>query len=275
MKHFITFILIIISCNLFADSTDKTIGFEIAQKLKYTQIGKLKETIFDGKDWQLTLNIIESEYIKKNTKKLPNDKSQLYAGNISQLVFVQDEKERIVWANFPKFYNAPRAGMYGFQGSENISIYDIMMNKELNELRIINNYKGMLDINTIDLQTSSKVQMNVLFASYKRNESIKTAYFLTPNIVRIENVNGAKHDYIFDISKVSEERDVGLLDVKIIWWNGIGKQFDIYMLHEKGKGYYSGLEEPVYSDSSVFDDWYKISEEKRSRLIEDTEKTNF
>jgi len=54
-----------------------------------------------------------------------------------------------------------------------------------------------------------------------------------------------------------------------------GKQFDIYMLHEKGKGYYSGLEEPVYSDSSVFDDWYKISEEKRSRLIEDTEKTNF
>jgi len=282
MKHiiFILFILANLSSLLLADATDKTIGFEEAKEVRYTQIGKLKETIFQDKDWQLTLNVIESEYSKESVKKLLGNENKSYAGSISQLVFEQNEKERIVWANFPKFYNAPRAGLYGFQGSENISIYDIILNKELNEIKIIYSNMGILKVNIVDLYNTSvdmqiKQPLSNFFASRKKDESIKTAYFLTPNIVRVENVNGAKHDYIFDISKLPEERNSNLLDTKIIWWNGIGKQFDIYMLHEKGKGYYSALEEPVYSDSSVFDDWYKISEEKRSRLIEDTEKTNF
>jgi len=200
-------------------------------------------------------------------------------GNLP-LVFEQNGEDKIFWTTLAEFYKTPRAGIHGFQGSESISIYDIIMDKELNEIKIIYNDMGTLKINIIDLHNPNadmqmKLPMANFFGSYKRNESVKTAYFLTPNIVRVENVNGAKHDYIFDISKIPEERNGGLLDVKIIWWNGIGKQFDIYMLHEKGKGYYSALEEPVYSDSSVFDDWYKISEEKRVRLIEDTEKTNF
>jgi len=57
MKHFIIFILIIISCNLFSDTIDNPIGFEKAKEVRYTQIGKLKETIFEGKDWKLTLSI--------------------------------------------------------------------------------------------------------------------------------------------------------------------------------------------------------------------------
>jgi len=281
MKHFIIFVLIIISCNLFSDTIDNPIGFEKAKEVRYTQIGKLKETIFEGKNWQLTLNIIESEYTKESVKKLFGNENKLYVGNIFQLVFEQNGEDKIFWTTLAEFYKTPRAGIHGFQGSENISIYDIIMDKELNEIKIIYmSWSGILKINIIDLYNpNADVQMKLptanFFASFKKNESIKTAYFLTPNIVRVENVNGAKHDYIFDISNVPEERNGGLLDVKIIWWNGIGKQFDIYMLHEKGKGYYSGLEEPVYSDSSVFDDWYKISEEKRSRLIEDTEKTNF
>jgi len=199
-------------------------------------------------------------------------KSQRYTGNISQLVFEQNENKQIVWTSLALFFNAPQAGLYGFQGSENISIYDIIINKELNEIKIIYMpWFGTLKINIIDLYNTSvdmqiKQPLSNFFAFRKKDELIKTAYFLTPNIVRVENINGARHDYIFDISKDPEERNGSLLDTKIIWWNGIGKQFDIYMLHEKGKGYYSGLEEPVYSDSSVFDDWYKISEEKRLRL---------
>jgi len=86
MKHFIFILLILanLSSLLFADSTDKIIGREKAQELRFTQIGKLKETIFQGKDWQLTLNVIESEYTKESIKKLTDDKkSAIYWKYIS------------------------------------------------------------------------------------------------------------------------------------------------------------------------------------------------
>lgn len=245
-------------------SGNKVIGIDKALENKNNIGCYVKTLVKIDENTQVDLYEIKSAYNKSCVKELSytefNSKNQkYYAGNISQLILDTKGHKRILWSKYSLFSVFPTVG--DRNNFDYVPVYDIAINKDLTELRVIYQISTLVNVDYIDITKSSdssgRTASIYRTASQEYDQSIKDARFITPGIVGIENkINSILYYQIID----NDTKRSNIMTDKLLWWNGKGSK-GVMIANDKSISYYRDGDAPVY-DGSVWTGWYKMGRDK-------------
>ena len=242
----IALILFILSTSAYCRS--RANGYLPASAMaKYTTLGTYFITLIDVNE-----NLSIDLYL--NRIDYPDTANHI---NISQIV--KNDKSNniktVLWAEY-----APPVTL----GLTYIPIYDVVLNYDLDKMRIIYQENNLLHMIDVDLNEditkrtaiSNKVTLYcalMIPSPTNIRELLKTVTFLTPDVIKISNTR----DAVFHL-KVSDVIIDGenWTDYHANWWNGHGSMFELFD-YDKSPSYQTGVDELTYSDSS-WDNWYHM-----------------
>ena len=177
--------------------------------------------------------------------------------NISQIVKndKSNNTQTVLWAQIahPDIFNL-----------NYIPIYDVVLNHDLDKLKVIyqqNYFLCMADINLNEDIVKRTAIPNDALIYYARmvpsptdiREELDSVTFLTPNVIRISSTKNAAFHLKFSDTIIDDEN---WIDYHIAWWNGNGDVFK-NINYDKSPSYQTGVSELTYPDSS-WDDWYHM-----------------
>jgi len=140
-----------------------------------------------------------------------------------------------------------------------VPIYDVILNKDMSELRVLYDFDESVVISCIDLSESmnSMPAVNHLYdgGSQVYNLVVKNVGFVTPDTVKIENKLNSSFQYRFQ----RNSNDTDLIDSGLIWWNGVGNISSRVNKMDKFSGYYSGNSEPNHVQTE-WRNWYRTEQ---------------
>ena len=246
MLIMIAMVLFILSTSVYCLTSRRDGYLPASAMAKYTTLGTYFITLID-----INENLSIDLYF--NRIDYPDTGNYI---NVSQIVKndKSNNTKTVLWAEYA----------HSTSGLTYIPIYDVVLNHNLDKMRVIYQRGNLLCVIDVDLNEDIMKRTAISNAAPIYNarmvpsptdirELLKNVTFLAPDIIRISSTkNAAFHLEISDVIVDGEN----WTNYKLNWWNGNGDIFK-NMDYDKSPSYQTGVSELTYPDSS-WDDWYHM-----------------
>ena len=234
---------------------------------RYTTLGSYWHTLVD-----VNKNVSLDFYIK-NTIHQPTDSNgnDWINNNFSQIVLSDKSKEsnKVLWSYFGLAAEISDGKLQNMAKKYNLTyvpIYDVIVNKKLDTVRVIFQTSTIIFVENINLNENiaNRVAMANRIGIYNtyviptfpnNNGRLKDACFVTPDVIKITNtVGGEIYMKIFNETIKNTE----WLNYNILWWNGVGNDIFDLSIYKKSLSYSEKSDKPIF-EKYVWDDWCRMN----------------